>query len=71
MDAENRKPKTPFPLRLCVPVVEAVTARARRAYLRAARKGLWAEVRVDYLEKPDYQRLFRTLPGPVVVTNKR
>jgi len=70
MDAENRKPKTPFPLRLCVPVVEAVTARARRAYLRAARKGLWAEVRVDYLEKPDYQRLFRTLPGPVVVTNR-
>jgi 3-dehydroquinate dehydratase type I len=67
---ENRKPKTPFPLRLCVPVVEATASRARRAYLRAARKGLWAEMRLDYLEKPELPRLFRTLPGPVIVTNR-
>jgi 3-dehydroquinate dehydratase type I len=57
-------------LRLCVPVVEASLSRARRAYLRAARKHLWTEVRLDYLENPDLGRLFRTLPGPVIATNR-
>jgi 3-dehydroquinate dehydratase-1/3-dehydroquinate dehydratase/shikimate dehydrogenase len=50
--------------------VETNPARARSHYLRAARKGLWAEVRLDYLEKPDLKRLFRTLPGPVIATNR-
>jgi 3-dehydroquinate dehydratase type I len=59
------------PLRLCVPVVEAVVSRARRLYLRAARKGLWTELRLDYLEKPDLTRLLRTRPGPVIATNRR
>jgi 3-dehydroquinate dehydratase I len=63
-------PDPPPTLRLCVPVVEANPARARSHYLRAARKGWWAEVRLDYLEKPDLKRLFRTLPGPVVATNR-
>jgi len=31
---------------------------------------LWAEVRLDYLEDPDLKRLFRTLPGPVIATNR-
>jgi 3-dehydroquinate dehydratase-1 len=53
-----------------VPVVEANTNRARSKYLRAARKGLWAEVRLDYLEQPDLTRLFRTHPGPVIATNR-
>jgi 3-dehydroquinate dehydratase type I len=53
-----------------VPVVEAAVSRARRQYLRAARKGLWTEIRLDYLEKPDLKRLFRTLPGSVIVTNR-
>ncbi len=44
--------------------------RARSKYLRAARKGLWAEVRLDYLENPDLPRLFRTHPGPVIATNR-
>ena len=66
----NRKTKTENLLRLCVPVVEANSARARSHYIRAARKGLWAEVRLDYLEKPDLRRLFRTLPGPVIATNR-
>jgi len=57
-------------LRLCVPIVEASPARARSHYLRAARKGLWAEIRLDYLVKPDLKRLFRTLPGPVIATNR-
>jgi 3-dehydroquinate dehydratase I len=57
-------------LRVCVPVVEARVPRARSRYLRAARKGLWAEVRLDYLEKPDLKRLFRSLPGPVIATNR-
>jgi 3-dehydroquinate dehydratase type I len=70
MNAENRKQQTEIPLRLCVPIVEASLARARRHYLRAARKGWWSEVRLDYLEKPDLKRLFRTLPGPVVATNR-
>jgi 3-dehydroquinate dehydratase type I len=70
MNTENRKPKTENPLRLCVPIVEANPSRARSHYLRAARKGLWAEVRLDYLEKPDLRRLFRSLPGPVIATNR-
>jgi 3-dehydroquinate dehydratase type I len=68
--ADNRKPITENPLRLCVPIVEANSARARSHYIRAARKGLWAEIRLDYLEKPDLRRLFRTLPGPVIATNR-
>jgi 3-dehydroquinate dehydratase type I len=70
MMTENRKPKTENLLRLCVPIVEANPARARSHYIRAARKGLWAEMRLDYLEKPDLRRLFRTLPGPVIATNR-
>jgi 3-dehydroquinate dehydratase type I len=70
MNPENRKQKTENPLRLCVPIVEANSARARSHYIRAARKGLWAEIRLDYLDKPDLRRLFRTLPGPVIATNR-
>ena len=71
----NRKPKTenrkPL-LRICVPVVEATVNRARGRYQRAARKGLWTEIRLDYLEEPtpDLQKLFRSLPGPVIATNR-
>jgi 3-dehydroquinate dehydratase type I len=59
-------------LRICVPVVEATVNRARGKYQRAARKGLWTEVRLDYLAEPnpDLKRLFRTLPGPVIATNR-
>jgi 3-dehydroquinate dehydratase I len=57
-------------LRICVPVVETNTNRARSKYLRAARKGLWTELRLDYLESPDLKRLFRTHPGPVIATNR-
>jgi 3-dehydroquinate dehydratase type I len=70
MNAETRNPKPETPLRLCVPIVETTTARARSRYVRAARKGFWAEVRLDYVEKPDLKRLFRTLPGPVIATNR-
>jgi 3-dehydroquinate dehydratase type I len=70
MNADNRKPQTESPLRLCVPIVEASPARARSHYIRAARKGLWSEIRLDYLEKPDLRRLFRTFPGPVIATNR-
>jgi len=67
---KNEKRKTP--LRICVPVVEATVNRARGKYQRAARKGLWTEVRLDYLEEvnPNLQKLFRTLPGPVIATNR-
>jgi len=72
---ENRKPKTENrkpSLRICVPVVEATVNRARGKYQRAARKGLWTEVRLDYLEEPapNLARLFRSLPGPVIATNR-
>jgi len=63
----NRKPL----LRLCVPVVETTVQRARGLYLRAARRGFWAEIRLDYLERPDLKKLFRTLPGKVIATNRR
>jgi 3-dehydroquinate dehydratase type I len=63
---EGRKPS----LRICVPVVEATVNRARSRYLRAARKGLWAEIRLDYLEQVDLPRLFRSHPGPVIATNR-
>jgi len=65
---ENRKQL----LRICVPVVEATVNRARSKYQRAARKGLWTEIRLDYLEDPapDLQKLFRSLPGPVIATNR-
>lgn len=62
----GRKPS----LRICVPVVEATVNRARSRYLRAARKGLWAEIRLDYLEQVDLPRLFRSHPGPVIATNR-
>ncbi|MCL4502872.1 MAG: type I 3-dehydroquinate dehydratase [Deltaproteobacteria bacterium] len=61
---ENRK------LRIAVPVVEASTNRARSKYLRAARKGLWTELRLDFLAQPDLKRLFRSHPGPVIATNR-
>jgi len=68
---DNRKPKTENrKLRICVPVVEANVNRARSKYLRAARKGLMAEMRLDYLEQPDLTKLFRTHPGPVIATNR-
>ena len=51
-------------------MVEANTNRARSKYLRAARKGLWTELRLDYLEQPDLKRLFRSHPGPVIATNR-
>jgi len=65
---QNRKPS----LRICVPVIETTVNRARGKYQRAARKGLWTEVRLDYLEEvnPNLQKLFRTLPGPVIATNR-
>jgi 3-dehydroquinate dehydratase type I len=68
LKTKNQKPL----LRICVPVVEATVNRARGRYQRAARKGLWTEVRLDYLEEPapDLQKLFRTLPGPVIATNR-
>jgi 3-dehydroquinate dehydratase type I len=68
---DHRKPKTANrKLTICVPVVGANTNRARSKYLRAARKGLWTELRLDYLEQPDLKRLFRTHPGPVIATNR-
>jgi 3-dehydroquinate dehydratase type I len=70
---KDRKPKTENrkrPLRICVPVVEPTVNRARSVYLRAARRGLWAELRLDYLERPDLPRLLRTLPGPVIATHR-
>jgi 3-dehydroquinate dehydratase I len=71
----HRKPKTENKkslLRICVPVVEPTVNRARGRYQRAARKGLWTEVRLDYLEEPapDLPKLFRSLPGPVIATNR-
>jgi len=73
LKTDNSKPKTEnfiYPLRLCVPIVEANPARARSHYIRAARKGLWAELRMDYLVRPELKRLFRTLPGPLIATNR-
>ncbi len=68
---EDRKQKTENrKLIVAVPVVEANTNRARSKWLRAARKGLWAELRLDYLSQPDLKRLFRTHPGPVIATNR-
>ncbi len=75
IDKKNQKLKTknqkPL-LRICVPVVEATVNRARGRYQRAARKGLWTEIRLDYLEEPtpNLPKLFRTLPGPVIATNR-
>jgi len=68
---ENREQKTENrKLIIAVPIVEAAVQRARSQYLRAARKGLWAEIRLDYLEQPDLKSLFRTHPGPVIATNR-
>ena len=59
LKTKNQKP----PLRICVPVVEATVNRARGRYQRAARKGLWTEVRLDYLEEPAPD-LTKALPEP-------
>jgi len=56
--------------RICVPVVEANSHRARNLYLRAARRGFWTELRLDYLLQPELKRLFRTRPGKVIATNR-
>ena len=53
-----------------MPVVEDSVHRARNLYLRAARRGFWTEIRLDYLEQPDLNRLFRTRPGKVIATNR-
>ncbi|MBI4795502.1 MAG: type I 3-dehydroquinate dehydratase [Deltaproteobacteria bacterium] len=53
-----------------MPVVEGNVRRARNLYLRAARRGYWTELRLDYLEQPDLKRLFRTRPGKVIATNR-
>jgi 3-dehydroquinate dehydratase type I len=67
----NRKPKTENrKLIIAVPVAEVLVNRARSKYLRAARKGLWAEIRLDFLSQPDLPRLFRSHPGPVIATNR-
>jgi 3-dehydroquinate dehydratase type I len=67
----KRKTENGKPLRrICVPVVEASVHRARNLYLRAARRGFWTELRLDYLEQPDLQRLLRTRPGKVIATNR-
>ena len=63
---ENGKPL----LRICVQVVEANVRRARNLYLRAARRGFWTELRLDYLEQPDLKRLLRDRPGKVIATNR-
>jgi len=63
---ENGKPR----LRICVPVVAANVNQARNLYLRAARHGYWSEIRLDYLEQPDLQRIFRSRPGKVIATNR-
>jgi 3-dehydroquinate dehydratase type I len=55
---------------ICVPVVEADVRRARNLYLRSARRGFWTELRLDYLEQPDLQRLLRDRPGQVIATNR-
>ncbi len=60
----------PNPLRICVPVVAETVTGARRQYLRAARKGCFTEMRLDYLERPDLKKLFRSRPGPVIATNR-
>ncbi|RJR38427.1 MAG: type I 3-dehydroquinate dehydratase [Deltaproteobacteria bacterium] len=68
---ENRKQKAENkPFRICVPVVETNVRRARNLYLRAARRGFWTELRLDYLEEPDLKRLFRDRPGKVIATNR-
>jgi 3-dehydroquinate dehydratase type I len=70
-NTENRKQKTENRSpRICVPVVESNLRRARNLYLRAARRGFWTELRLDYLEQPDLKRLFRTRPGKVIATNR-
>jgi len=73
IEEQKKQEQQPKPtLRICVPVVEATVHRARGRYQRAARKGLWTEVRLDYLKEPapNLARLFRTLPGPVIATNR-
>jgi 3-dehydroquinate dehydratase type I len=71
-DSSSTDPPLKPKLRICVPVVEATINRARGKYQRAARKGLWTEIRLDYLEEPnpDLQKLFQTIPGPVIATNR-
>jgi 3-dehydroquinate dehydratase type I len=63
-------PKQISPFQICVPVVETSVNRARSLYLRAARRGFWTELRLDYLEQPDLKRLFSTRPGQVIATNR-
>ena len=56
--------------RICVPVVAADCDRALQSLARIHSLGYLAELRLDYLVRPDLERLLRSLQGPVIVTNR-
>ena len=56
--------------RICIPVVEADLESAERSLAQIHAQGYLAELRLDYLARPDLPRLLRSPRGPVIVTNR-
>lgn len=56
--------------RICIPVVAASNEAARQCLPRIQTAGYLAELRLDYLERPDVAGLLTSPRGPVIVTNR-
>jgi len=56
--------------RICIPVVAADLEEAEQSLARIHSEGYLAELRLDYLARPDLPRLLRSPHGPIIVTNR-
>ena len=56
--------------RICIPVVATGLEEAEQSLARIHSQGYLAELRLDYLARPDLPRLLRPPRGPIMVTNR-
>ncbi len=56
--------------RICIPVVATDNEGAQQALAQIQTLGYLAELRLDYLVRPDVDRLLRSPHGPLIVTNR-
>ncbi len=59
------------PGKICLPIIEATTARAVQAMRRAKALSDLVELRVDYMRNPALEILFQKREKPCIVTNRR
>jgi 3-dehydroquinate dehydratase type I len=56
--------------RICIPVVATDNDGAQQSLAQIQKLGFLAELRLDYLVRPDLARLLRSEHGPLIVTNR-